>query len=1067
MTPRSTVFLAWLGWLTFLVYGSLVPLDYTPLPMDRALAAFRDIPFLSLGLESRADWVANGVLYAPLGFLSARMLKAVLPRLPYAVAIPLAFAGCATLAVGVEFTQLYFPPRTVSQNDLIAETMGSAFGALLAPVLARWLVRLGAGWFVGGGTLLRRLLEGYAVAYALLCYFPYDLLLSWSEVQNKWASGPWGWLTAPHERGLLFSLLQLVVETGLALPIGVLLARHGVMRAALMGAALGLLIELGQFFVASGVSQGASVLTRLAGVALGAALAPVLLGGGVPVVKAALGRHAWWLLLLYLPVLLFVNGWFRDPWQGPAGAASVWREMRLVPFYYHHLTTEARALFSVASVSLMYLPAAALGWAWGVRRNRVVAGVALLTLAVEVFKLFITGMRPDLTNLLISPAASAAALWLIDLSARTRVAGTGAVTIESVESLRAMSTWPVSRALLPVVLVGTALWALSFPAVPSLLLLLLGVCGLAVWWRPVYALALIPAALPVLELAPWSGRFYWDEFDLLQVVCISIALARRPVSSASTWRIRPLSLAFVLLALSLGLSTLRAMSPWQGFDLNSFSNYYSPYNALRIIKGALWAVLFVVLWRRLADRGPERTRALCAGMAAGLALTVAFVLWERSQMVSLLDVSSDFRVSGPIAAMHKGGAYLECWLAVSSAFVMAWVVRTPHVLGRLLGLVLLAATGYAVMVTFSRNGYAALVVALALAALSAARERGAQPASPLPLPGGTQRRMLVAGLALAAAAGAALPVLQGGFARERLSQTAADLGVRQAHWIDAMQMRDRDLGTAAFGMGLGRFPATHYWRSTEPQRAAAYQLASEGDSTFMRLGGGATLYIDQMLSDPGSDDLTLNMDLRAAPGPAAMVVTVCRKWGVTSQACARGQATARSDPGAPGGWQAVELQLNVAEVRAAAGLFGMPMRLSLHTPGDDRRVEVDNVRLTTSTGHQLLANGNFSAGLDHWFFATDIDPPWHIHSLPVAVLFDQGWFGVFAWGLVLAVALAGGVRLAWRGQALVPAALGGLVAFLASGTLNTLIDAPRFLALLLMLLWLAAAEDRQAQGPAA
>jgi len=1068
MTRRSTLFLAWLAWLTFVVYGSLVPLDYTPRPWEQAVAAFRNVPFLQLGIASRADWIANGVLYAPLGFLSARLLKAWMPRLPYAVAIALAFVGCVALAVAVEFTQLFFPPRTVSQNDLMAEAIGSAVGALLAPVLAGWFARLGAGWFAGGGKLLRHLLEGYAVAYVVLCFFPYDFLLSGSEVQAKWASGLWGWVLAPHERGLLFALLQLVVETGLALPIGVLLARHGgVAGAALVGAALGLFIEVGQFFVASGLSQGASVLTRAAGVALGTALAlSAPLGrGGLPMIKSVIGRHAGWLALLYLPVLLFVNGWFRDPWHGPAEAAAAWRELRLVPFYYHYLLSESRALFSLGSVALMYLPAALIGWALGIGRFRVVAGVALLTLAVEVFKLFITGMRPDATNLLISPVACAGFLGLLDLSAQARApAGYPTGVARSVAP-----AWPLPRVLLPFVLVGAGLSALWFPAFPAAVLGLLGAAAVTVWMRPVWALALIPAALPVLDLAPWSGRFFWDEFDLLQAVCIAVALSRTqaPLGGSSD-RLQPVTGAFVLLALSLSASTWMALWPWQRLDLNSFSSYYSPYNALRIVKGALWAGLFVLLWRRLADRGPAREQALSAGMAVGLALTVAFVWWERAQAVSLLDTTSDFRVSGPMAAMHKGGAYLECWLAVAAAFVMVWVVRTPSLLGRLLGLALLAATGYAVMVTFSRNGYAALLVALVLAGLSAVRAN-AGPAAPALRPGPIGWRLAMAGLALALVTAAAVPVLWGGFARERLAQTAADLAIRQAHWADALQFRDPGVATFVFGMGVGRFPESHYWRSAEPLRAAAYRLASEGDNPFLRLGGGARLYIDQMLPDPGSDELVLRIDLRSSRDLPALVVSVCRKWGVTSQACSTGQVSATAGPGKKGAWQPALLRLDVAAVRASGGAFGMPMRFSLHTPGDDTVVEVDNLRLAAPGGRELLANGDFHAGMDHWFFATDIDPPWHVHSLPVAVLFDQGWFGVFAWGLVVVLALARGLQLAWRGQAQVPAALAGLAAFLASATLNTLIDSPRFLALLLLLLWLAAAaaEDRQGQRPAA
>ena len=1068
MIRRSTLTLAWLGWLVFVVYGSLVPLDYVALPLDQALAAFRNIPFLSLGLDSRADWVANGVLYAPLGFLSARLLKALLPRLPFLVAIPLAWLGCVALAVAVEFTQLYFPPRTVSQNDLMAETIGSAVGALLAPVLAGWLARLGAGWLAGGGRLLRHMLEGYAVAYVLLCFFPYDLLLSGPEVQGKWAAGLWGWVLAPHERGLLFALLQLVVETGLALPIGVLLTRlggrAGVLRAALVGAALGLLIEIGQFFVASGVSQGASVLTRAAGVALGAALAPALGRGGVPAVKALLGRHAGWLVLLYLPVLLFVNGWLRGPWQGVAAAAAVWRELRLLPFYYHYWTTEALALFSLGSVALMYLPAVVLGWARGLPRALILAGVAVLTLAVETSKLFLAGLRPDPTNVLIATAASAVALALLGLAAQPRRAEAGAAPAVAA---RPASTWPLTWMLLPVVLAAAALWAAWFPAFPAMLLALLVACAGAVWLRPVLALALIPAALPVLDLAPWSGRFFWDEFDVLQAVCITVALCRAPVPAGLPHRLRPLTLAFALLGLSLLVSTLVALLPWQGVDLNSFNNYYSPFNALRIVKGALWAWLFVVLWRRLAACGPARERLFGAGMAAGLALTVAFVLWERTQAVGLLDFGADFRVSGPIAAMHKGGAYLECWLAVAAAFVMASVVGRQkarpdpfRTLVRVLGLLLLAATGFAVMVTFSRNGYVALLVALVLSAAAAARSAAPQPGAAC-----AWCRVVVAGLALLLVVAAAVPVLMGGFARERLARTADDLAVRQAHWADALQMRDRDAATHAFGMGVGTFPVSHFWRSTEPLRAASYSLARDGDQTCLRLGGGATLYIEQVLPALPADELVLRMELRSARQPPSLAVTVCRKWGLTSQTCVQGRAVALSPPLPPppaaGAWQAAELRLNVAALRAESGGLDKPVKLSLLTPDGDVRVDVRQIRLSAEAGESLLSNGDFSAGMDHWFFATDIDPPWHIHSLPVAVLFDQGWFGVLAWGLVIAVALGSGVRLAWRGQALVPAALAGAVAFLTSGTLNTLIDAPRFLALLLMLLWLAAAADRQ------
>jgi hypothetical protein len=158
----------------------------------------------------------------------------------------------------------------------------------------------------------------------------------------------------------------------------------------------------------------------------------------------------------------------------------------------------------------------------------------------------------------------------------------------------------------------------------------------------------------------------------------------------------------------------------------------------------------------------------------------------------------------------------------------------------------------------------------------------------------------------------------------------------------------------------------------------------------------------------------------------------------------------------PGGWRHVELQIDASRLLARGGPLRAPLKLALLTPAEGS-VDVTRVRLSSALGDELLVNGDFDDGMDHWFFATDVDPPWHLHSLPVAVLFDQGWFGALAWFAVLATALGGGAVLSARGQAQVPAALPALGAYLVSGSLNTLIDAPRFLGLLLVLLWLAGA----------
>jgi hypothetical protein len=120
------------------------------------MARFGAIPFLQLGIGSRADWVANLLLFIPLSFLWMGALAAggsTLRTLMAALAlVPLA----AALSVGIEFTQLFFPQRTVSRNDILAETLGRLVarwlgGARDAPAMALAQPDACAGYAYAGG----------------------------------------------------------------------------------------------------------------------------------------------------------------------------------------------------------------------------------------------------------------------------------------------------------------------------------------------------------------------------------------------------------------------------------------------------------------------------------------------------------------------------------------------------------------------------------------------------------------------------------------------------------------------------------------------------------------------------------------------------------------------------------------------------------------------------------------------------------------------------------------------------------------------------------------------------
>ena len=415
-SPRGLLWLAALVYTAFVIYGSLVPLEFRVLPWDEAVARFGAIRFLTLGVGSRADLVANLILYLPLGFL---LMGAITGNrrstAMWGTGIALTGLVVAGLALSIEFVQQYFPPRTVSLNDLYAEWAGGALGMLLWPLVGRSLSELGHRFSQGGEQSIRAVLVGYALVYFFLSLFPYDFLLDADEWRTHLASGKAGWLFAEGCGPVCWG--KLIPEMLAVVPLGLLLAsrsgRPSIAAAAGMGVLLGLMIEMLQLGIASGISQGASILSRSAGVALGACLP-----GLFKCWDSRRMRH--WvhvgLVLAVLPYagsLAWLNRWFVAPWTDAGAALARLGEIRFIPFYYHYYTSEAVALVSLVFQFGLYAPLGAGVWLWNQGAWRKGSGPWLSFLLggfaasiVETGKLFIPGLHADPTNALIASAAA-------------------------------------------------------------------------------------------------------------------------------------------------------------------------------------------------------------------------------------------------------------------------------------------------------------------------------------------------------------------------------------------------------------------------------------------------------------------------------------------------------------------------------------------------------------------------------------------------------------------------------------------------------------------------------------
>ena len=1067
-----------------IVYGSLLPFHWNGLSLSAAWANFQDIPLLKLGVASRADLVANLLLYIPFGLLLCGWLVGEnrQPRL-MSIGMLLSLLLSLTVALGVEFIQQFFAPRTVSLNDIFAELAGSILGIALWPVIGKHLTRL-PQTIANGGTQAREgMLIAYALLYAVLSLFPYDFLLSFDEWRDKLAAGAAGWVFAPNCGERCF--LRLIPEALLVAPLAALIFRHPrqhhlpslLLSAAITGAILGVLIESLQLTIASGISQGASVISRAAGLALGAGLIPVARSMDWFALRRYINPILSLCILPYLGALAWLNGWFSGDRLGVSEGLERLGDIHFAPFYYHYFTTETVALASLLFQAALYLPIGAGLWLWHWSSFRsewqqdhqlrtVVAGLVagIVACIIEAGKLFITAKHPDPTNILIAAAAAMGAYRVLHAlstpqpdtpasSARFKpeeIASRHYLTpilekfaeIPRAEQLLSKERphWTVAAGVLAIVF---ATWAaITTPLSTGWVFLSLIVYATLIWRQPGLWLVWVPALLPLLDLTHWTGRLFWTEFDTVLLVTLGVAYLRLGSRLPPQRSLRRFGrLLFFLFVLSAAISFVIGLFPLATLDHNAFSSYISSYNALRAVKGLLFVLAFMPLLALQWEEPVRATNRLALGMTLGLAGTVAYVLWERATFPGLFNFEDDYRITGPFPGMHVGGAYIEAFLTATLPFValLAWEQRRAWVTVLAVGLYGLG--GYSVMVTFSRGGQAAFALASLVLLLGFLK---------LAARGGSHRLSNMIAVVLIAGVATAItwPIFSGQYSQTRWAIAERDMDVRAAHWADVLSIIQRQ-NASLFGMGLGSFPAAYFWNSNAPSRSATYGFVNENGNSLLRLGSGDPLYFEQTVAVVAEQSYTLAMDLRAKTGNPTLIPVVCEKAMLYSYTCAspplRINAPDRN-------WFHLEVQIHAKNFGPPGSRLPRPVILSLYNGEPGTVVDVDNVRLLDISGKNLVRNGDFSDGMHHWFFSTDNYWPWHVENLYLSVFFEQGWFGLLCFLGLIVYAIVRWLPRAWRNDPLSLVLCASLTAFLAVGVLNSWSDEPRLSFLFYLLL---------------
>ena len=423
---KDTTALAWaaLAYALFIVYGNVVPLDFHDHPLPEAWVVFVQSMLAPLDVAGRGDYV---LWYAPLGFLATGALSGTRRAQAIAAGI-VVFVLCALLAVGIEFAQVFFPPRTVSLSDIVAETIGAGVGVAAWLAAGDRLVSLWTQLLHGGPATARALAALYALAYLVLALFPFDFLTSGADLAQKLGDRGRAALLVTQScgGGTLRCAASLAIEVFTVAPLGVFLGMVASLRprpislgrAFVWGAVLGVVIEGLQIFVASGISQGASIATRGIGMAVGLAAYQSLRADWLTHYRAQLRLAALLAIPFYLVLLLALSGFFGAALESRWVALEKLRRVHFEPFYYYYYSSNTAALYSLLVHAAAYAPIGIGMWLFAGERRRVALWMAALAAvlaasATEGLKLFLRGKHPDPSDVLIAAAAAVSACVLV------------------------------------------------------------------------------------------------------------------------------------------------------------------------------------------------------------------------------------------------------------------------------------------------------------------------------------------------------------------------------------------------------------------------------------------------------------------------------------------------------------------------------------------------------------------------------------------------------------------------------------------------------------------------------
>jgi len=1062
-----------------ITYGSLLPFEIRHKSFSQALDIFLNMKYYMLGVSSRADLVANAIIYIPASLLwmgSLDYLNYFKYKRSKTISVLLLLFAWSLL---IEFIQIFISPRTVSVNDLIAEATGIAIGVTVWNTFGQriksHLMELKKRKYFSIQSLLLLSILGVTV-YSLM---PFDFYIRPSEVKSALATR--GIPFFPSSRGQdLFSLRNVFIysaESAVAMLLGFLAFRSNVFRSITQPKLLAISflyfsgLELLQFFEYSGHSSIILAAIKTAGFSLGVTLSGKLVVTRLLNHANLLRKFAILSSPLYIFLVLYLKGWGVSPNFNPEKIIQTLQNVSYFPFYYHYFTSEVGALKSLLFQASLTLPLGFYIWF----KDKTYHSYSKLSLIVtigflasfflEMGGLLWSGLRPDFTNILIVGLSLPATYYFTNLMFETLSRSDknsqeeySAPMAEFVDVVHHDRISPpikssvkglTMRLFSAIALISALLFLMDYP----LSRLLIGFLGLGytllLFYKPHIWLYVIPATLPLMDLYPLSGRFFFTEFDFFILLTVAAKYFQGHLRLEGFISDRPLCFLLSFIALTYVISLSILLIPPPTIDITSFTSFYSPYNALRLSKPVLWLLLLIpVLKYELANDDLSYDR-ICIGMIFGLLALCFVVLVERQLFTGLLNLlNTQHRVRGSFSSMHTGGSHIDVYLVTTLPFLIVPLLSKLNKARLLIFTISLLVTFYCIFVTYSRGPYLISGISVLLLALGFwFTSRGRIGSTITLIIGIFSFVVLVAWISV--------PFSFNSFLSTRMGLIEQDKDTRLNHWKRTIGLVDRDLVSQLWGEGPGTFPYNLVLDNLGTgRRTAQHELNQEYGNVYLTLVSGSNIYTNQYISVDPSANYQFSFRYRSSEMKAQLVFPVCEKWIADSFRC---QWNSTKLPQTEE-WKQVKKAMPMDAFIEPLGRLGVlssrPKTFSIHVITEGH-VDLDDLKILNDKAENILRNGDFFRKKDYWYFTADSHLEWHTKNLFINLYHDLGWMGLVSISSLILMTLFRLILMIRTGDHMAVVLFASLFGYIGIGLIGSLMDVPQLSLLLFLILMIS------------